>query len=74
MQIYKNIIGDDTIFIKDEKFRNLFANFIVIKDEEFATRDSKLFYMDSIIEDDEDLNGEEMFERIENYDLGYEVN
>lgn len=23
---------------------------------------------------DEDLTGEEMFERIENYDLGYEVN
>ena len=30
--------------------------------------------MDSIIGDDEGLNGEEMFERIENYDLGYEVN
>ena len=30
--------------------------------------------MDSIIGDDEDLNGEEMYDRIENYDLGYEVN
>ena len=33
MQIYKNIIGDDTIFIKDEKLRNPFANFIVFNDE-----------------------------------------
>lgn len=30
--------------------------------------------MDSIIGDDEDLTSEEMFDRIENYALGYEVN
>ena len=39
------MFGDDTIFIKDEKFRNLFANFIVIKDEEFS-KDKILCFCD----------------------------
>lgn len=67
-------MGVYTIFIKDEKFRNLFAKFIVIKDEEFAQRQAKLFHIDSIIGDEEDLDGDEIFERIENYSLKEEVN
>ena len=67
-------MGVYTIFIKDEKFRNLFAKFIVIKDEEFAQRQAKLFHMDSIIGDEEGLDGDEIFERIENYSLKEEVN
>lgn len=71
----KNIFfGDDTIFIKDETFRNLFANFIVIKDAELSIRQAKMFHIDSIIGDDENLEGEELFERINNYELEEEVN
>jgi len=69
-----NIFGGKTIFIKDEKFRNLFANFIVIKDEEFAKRQAKLFHMDEIWGDDEDPGDVELFEKIENYELEEEVN
>ena len=66
--------GGKTIFIKDEKFRNLFANFIVIKDEEFAKRQAKLFHMDEIWGDDEDPGEDELFEEIENFNLEEEVN
>lgn len=69
-----NIFGVDTIFIKDEKFRNLFGNFIVIKDEEFAKRQAKLFYISAIMDENEDLEGDELFEKIDNYPLKEEIN
>lgn len=69
-----NIFGVDTIFIKDEKFRNLFGNFIVIKDEEFAKRQARLFYISAIMDENEDLDGDELFEKIENYPLKEEIN
>lgn len=72
---YINIFfGDDTIFIKDEKFRNLYANFIVIKGDNFSDVQAKLIHIDEIYGDDDQLDQDEFTRRMDNFDIGYDVN
>ena len=53
---YKHILGVDSIFIIDGKFRNLFAKFILIKDEGFAKSILNFFYINSIMVGEEDFD------------------
>ena len=71
---YYKHIGDDTIFIKDEKFRNLLANFIVIRCDNFSDVQVKMIHIDEIYGDDEELDQDEFTRRMDNFDIGYEVN
>lgn len=72
--IVKHIFGDDSIFVKDEKFRNLFANFIVIKGDDFSDVQAKVLHIDEILDGAEELDQDEFTRRMDNFDIGYEVN